>query len=176
MKKYLIPLTFLLAAALFAFPAAAAITADFSYSVDSSNPLTIHFTDKSTGGVGNWFWMFGDGGGAVSNEQNPTHTYSSEGTYTVYLASTDANYDGESTKTKQLTITRNGVTDDSGGQSGGSSSGGSSSGGQSGGNSGGGISFPDISLGGISIPNPLDLIGEYIKLIRVMVIPGNYQL
>ena len=62
MKRYLIHLTLLLAAALalFAFPEAAAISADISYTVDSSNPLTIHFTDKYTGNVGNWFWMFND--------------------------------------------------------------------------------------------------------------------
>lgn len=170
MKRYLIPLTLLLAAALFAFPAAAAITADFSYTVDSSNPLTIHFTEKSTGGAGNWFWMFNDGG-AVSNERNPTFTFSSEGTYMVSCVAQASDYSEEDTMRKQLTITSGGVTDDSSG----SSSGGSSSGGQSGGSSGGGISFPDISFGGISIPNPLDLISEYIKLIRVMVIPGNYN-
>ncbi|HJK78961.1 MAG TPA: PKD domain-containing protein [Methanocorpusculum sp.] len=172
MKKYLIPLILLLAAALFAFPAAAAITADFSYSVDSSNPLTIHFTDKSTGGAGNWFWMFNDGGNAVSNERNPTYTFSSEGTYQIYLAVTDANYNGEDTVRKWITISRSGITEDSDSSSPGSSSSGGSS---SGGSSGGGISFPDISLGGISIPNPLDLIDEYIKLLRVMVIPGNYN-
>lgn len=169
MKKYLIPLILLLAAALFAFPAAAAITADFSYSVDSSNPLTIHFTDKSTGEAGNWFWMFNDGGSEPSYDRNPTFTFSSEGTYQVYLAVTDANYNGEDTVRKWITISRSGITEDTGGSS---SSGGSSSGGSS----GGGISFPDISLGGISIPNPLDLIGEYIKLIRVMIIPGNYNI
>ncbi|MCQ2355582.1 MAG: PKD domain-containing protein [Methanocorpusculum sp.] len=166
MKKYLIPLILLLAAALFAFPAAAAITADFSYSVDSSNPLTIHFTDKSTGGAGNWFWMFNDGGNAVSNERNPTFTFSSEGTYQIYLAVTDANYNGEDTVRKWITISRSGITEDSDS----SSSGGSSSGGSSGGGS-----FPDISLSGISIPNPLGLISEYIKLILVLVIPGNYN-
>ena len=55
MKKYLISLTFLLAAALFAVPATAAIVSDFTYTVDPSDPLTIHFTEKSTGGAGNWF-------------------------------------------------------------------------------------------------------------------------
>ena len=42
MKKYLISLTFLLAAALFAVPATAAIVSDFTYTVDPSDPLTIH--------------------------------------------------------------------------------------------------------------------------------------
>lgn len=62
MKEYLITLTFLLAVALFAVPATAAIVSDFTYTVDPSDPLTIHFTEKSTGGAGSWFWMFNDGG------------------------------------------------------------------------------------------------------------------
>lgn len=168
MKKYLIPLTILIVFAAFAFPAAAAISADFSYSIDPSNPMIIHFTDKSTGGAGNWFWMFNDGGAAISNEQNPTYTFSTEGTYQIYLAVTDANYNGEDIRRKWVTITRSGITEDTG------SSSSSSGGGQSGGSSGG-ISFPEISFGGISIPNPLDLISEYVKLIRVMIIPGNYH-
>ena len=164
MKRYLIPLTLLLAAALFAFPAAAAITADFSYTVDASDPLTIHFTDKSTGNVGNWFWSFGDG--KYSNDKNPEHTYDSEGEYHVSLAAQAPDYSEEKTEWKTLIVSSSGVTDDGGGSSGSSSSGG---------NTGGGISLPSLSLGGISIPNPLDLISEYIKLIRVMVIPGNYN-
>ena len=172
MKKYLITLTFLLAAALFAVPATAAIVSDFTYTIDPSDPLTIHFTEKSTGGAGNWFWMFNDGGKVeTSTERNPTYTFSGEGTYMVSCAAQSPDYSEEDTMRKQLTITLSGVTDDSGGS--GSSSGGSSS---SGGDSGGGISLPDISLGGISIPNPLDIIGEYIKLIRVMIIPSNYNI
>lgn len=170
MKEYLITLTFLLAVALFAVPATAAIISDFTYTVDPSDPLTIHFTEKSTGGASNWFWMFNDGD-SVSNERNPTHTFSGEGTYLVSCVAQSSDYSEENTMRKQLTITLGGVTDGSGGS--GSSSGGSSS---SGGNSDGGISLPDISLGGISIPNPMDIIGEYIKLIRVMIIPSNYNI
>lgn len=173
MKEYLITLTFLLAVALFAVPATAAIVSDFTYTVDPSDPLTIHFTEKSTGGAGSWFWIFYDKGKVeTSNERNPTYTFSGEGTYMVSCTAQDPNGNNkENTMRKQLTITLGGVTDDSGGS--GSSSGGSSS---SGGNSGGGISLPDISLGGISTPNPMDIIGEYIKLIRVMIIPSNYNI
>uniref|UniRef100_UPI000AF80FF0 NosD domain-containing protein n=1 Tax=Methanosarcina horonobensis TaxID=418008 RepID=UPI000AF80FF0 len=44
-------------------------------------PLTVSFTDESTGSPTSWFWDFGDG--ANSTEQNPSHTYASAGTYTV---------------------------------------------------------------------------------------------
>jgi PKD repeat protein len=46
-------------------------------------PLEVHFTDSSTGGPNSYFWDFGDG--ETSTEQNPVHTYSDEGTYSVKL-------------------------------------------------------------------------------------------
>ncbi len=42
----------------------------------------LNFTDASTGAT-SWAWDFGDGG--TSNQQNPTHTYSQNGTYVVTL-------------------------------------------------------------------------------------------
>ncbi len=173
MKKSVIICAILLAAAALAFPASAAITADFSYSVDSSNPLTIHFTDKSAGNPSNWFWQFNDGG-SVSTERNPTFTFSGEGEYRVSFTAQSSDYSEENTAMKWITVTRSGVTEDNGG----SSSSGGNSGGSSSGNAGGssgGVKLPELSFGGINIPNPVDLIGEYIKLIRVMIIPANYQ-
>jgi len=48
-------------------------------------PLEVKFTDmsRSAGEIDSWLWDFGDGN--TSTEQNPTHTYSTEGTYTVSL-------------------------------------------------------------------------------------------
>jgi len=45
--------------------------------------VTVNFTNLSTGFVEAWLWDFGDG--YTSTEQNPTHIYKSEGTYTVSL-------------------------------------------------------------------------------------------
>ena len=48
------------------------------------------FTDTSTdpdGQVTGWSWTFGDGG--TSLEQNPTHTFATEGTFNVELTATD---------------------------------------------------------------------------------------
>ncbi|MCG2590732.1 S8 family serine peptidase [Rhodohalobacter sulfatireducens] len=62
-------------------------TADFIYSSDF---LNVQFTDQSTdsdGSITGWSWDFGDG--ATSGTQNPTHTYSQAGTYTVTLTVTD---------------------------------------------------------------------------------------
>ena len=50
-------------------------------------PLAVVFTDRTTGGAGSWQWDFGDG--SASREQNPTHTYTKPGIYTVTLAVTN---------------------------------------------------------------------------------------
>ncbi len=49
---------------------------------------TVSFTDISTGCVSTWKWAFGDGG--ASSAQSPTHAYLAAGTYSVYLAVTNA--------------------------------------------------------------------------------------
>jgi|GEM_PF-1123149 len=46
-------------------------------------PLTVSFTDLSTGGITSWHWFFGDG--EESYEHNPTHIYTEEGSFDVTL-------------------------------------------------------------------------------------------
>ncbi|WP_250556511.1 PKD domain-containing protein [Pseudonocardia lacus] len=48
-----------------------------------SDPLTIQFSDTSTGAPTEWEWDFGDGG--TSTQQNPSHTFAAPGSYTVSL-------------------------------------------------------------------------------------------
>jgi len=65
-------------------------TAAFSTAVSG---LTAGFTDHSTesgsGSITGWSWNFGDG--AASTAQNPSHTYTAAGTYSVTLTVTDSN-------------------------------------------------------------------------------------
>ncbi|HNT08898.1 S8 family serine peptidase, partial [Methanoculleus sp.] len=56
-------------------------------------PLTVQFTDASTGSPNEWFWDFGDN--TTSTDQNPIHTYTVPGNYTVSF--TVANDHGEDT-------------------------------------------------------------------------------
>jgi PKD repeat protein len=64
-------------------------------------PLNVMFVDQSTGLPTSWLWNFGDG--QTSTEQNPAHTYSKEGTYTVTL--TAKNQFGQDTKVMTDLIT-----------------------------------------------------------------------
>lgn len=73
-------------------------TADFTASVETgSAPLSVTFTDQSQNSPDEWYWDFGDG--SNSTEQNPTHTYTEKGEYTVSL--TVSNDYGEDTLEKE---------------------------------------------------------------------------
>jgi len=50
-------------------------------------PLIIHFSDQSSGEPDAWNWDFGDG--VTSDEQNPEHTFTQPGAYTVNLTVTN---------------------------------------------------------------------------------------
>ena len=56
--------------------------------IDCKVPFTVNFSDQSTGATG-WSWNFGDGG--TSTLQNPSHTYTTLGTFNVTLITTGAN-------------------------------------------------------------------------------------
>ena len=64
--------------------------------------MDVKFTDKSTGNVSGWNWDFGDG--TTSTEQNPTHTYSTPGTYTVILTVTGPGGDKSKIQTNYITV------------------------------------------------------------------------
>lgn len=77
---------------------------DFSaLSIVGVRPFTVTFVDKSSGyGITSWMWNFGDGN--TSSVQNPVHTYSTAGSYTVSLRA-DAGIYGNATETKSAYIT-----------------------------------------------------------------------
>jgi tripartite motif-containing protein 71 len=75
--------------------------ADFTADpVTGKAPLTVSFNDQSTGDPVFWEWSFGDG--QTSGAQNPSHEYTSAGTYTITLTVT--NNDGPDTKTVSVTV------------------------------------------------------------------------
>jgi PKD repeat protein len=79
------------------------VTAGFAASPSSgAAPLSVQFTDQSTGPVTAWNWNFGDG--ATSTSQNPSHTYSSTGSFTATLTVTGSS--GQtSSASRSITVT-----------------------------------------------------------------------
>ena len=83
-------------------------SANFSVSTTSGYiPLIVNFTDESSGNITSWNWNFGDG--ATSTIQNPSHTYATEGTYSVSLSVSGP--DGSDTESKNDFITATSVPD-----------------------------------------------------------------
>nr|WP_292421305.1 DUF6345 domain-containing protein [Methanoregula sp.] len=81
--------------------------ADFTGTpLSGTAPLTVQFTDLSTGSPTSWLWDFGDGG--TSTVQHPGHTYTTHGTHTVKLTVTNSH--GSDTKTKPAYIMGTGGT------------------------------------------------------------------
>jgi PKD repeat protein len=67
-----------------------------------NSPLTVTFKDTSTGSPTSWRWSFGDG--TSKTTQNPIHTYSTVGNYTVKLTVTNALGSNTTTKSKYITV------------------------------------------------------------------------
>jgi len=63
----------------------------------------IQFTDSSTETPTSWSWNFGDSN--TSTSQNPTHSYDTEGTYSVSLTATNEFGSDEVTMTDYITVT-----------------------------------------------------------------------
>ncbi|TAL67086.1 MAG: PKD domain-containing protein [Bacteroidetes bacterium] len=73
-------------------------------------PLSVQFTDNSTGEPSGWYWTFGDD--SSSTEQNPVHIYETSGTFTVTLTVSDGNYNDTKTVTDYIIVNKNTGVDD----------------------------------------------------------------
>ncbi len=101
------------------------VTADFSSQVDADNSLTYSFTNSSVvnGITDRTFtssWDFG--GNGTSTEENPTYTFTEEGTFTVTLTVTASDgVEGTATETIEVTAPKNryaSITDNTDGDTG----------------------------------------------------------
>ena len=88
-------------------PVVRSIASDFSALPLSGHiPLTVYFTDESTGNnctVDSWQWSFGDGT-PNSTQQNPAHTYTTTGLYTVILTAFNTTFSRKGTEAKTAYI------------------------------------------------------------------------
>ena len=67
---------------------------------------SVQFTDQSTNEPTGWQWDFGDG--STSTSQNPSHTYTTAGTYEVSLTVTNTTGSDSETKSGYITVITNG--------------------------------------------------------------------
>ena len=78
-------------------------TAGFSGTpLTGTAPLTVSFTDASSGTISSRWWSFGDGGS--SSETNPSHPYTQTGVYTVSLTVSGACGSDVLTRTSYITV------------------------------------------------------------------------
>ncbi len=65
-------------------------------------PLTVNFSNTSTGSITSYAWTFGDGG--TSTAASPSHVYAAAGTYTVALTVTGPGGSNTQTRTNYVTV------------------------------------------------------------------------
>ncbi len=83
------------------FGQATSVVTNFTSNItEGYTPLSIKFTDTSTGSPTSWLWDFGDEN--TSTEQNPTYTYYKAGNYTVTL--TVSNADGTDSASQTISV------------------------------------------------------------------------
>jgi len=66
-------------------------------------PLTVQFTDRSSGNPTMWAWDFGDGG--TDMMANPVHTYKNAGIYTVSLTASNTLGSDKKTEPDYISVT-----------------------------------------------------------------------
>ncbi len=92
-------------------------TAGFSGTpLTGTAPLTVSFTDASSGTISGRWWSFGDGGS--SSETDPSHGYTQTGVYTVSLTVSGACGSDVLTRTSYITVSAGGCVSPTAGFSG----------------------------------------------------------
>jgi PKD repeat protein len=72
--------------------------------MSGDSPLTVNFTDQSTGSPTSWFWDFDNDGAVDNTEQNPSYTYEKAGNYTVNLTVSNADGSDSEVKTEYIVV------------------------------------------------------------------------
>lgn len=86
------------------FTSTAPLNAAFSLDKTSGTiPLVVNLMDRSTGNPTSWQWNFGDGNS--STDQNPSHTYTVAGSYSITLSVSDGSDTDSVVKTNTIFVT-----------------------------------------------------------------------
>ena len=98
--------------AAFQVTAGSGVAASFTGTPTSGKaPLTVSFTDASTGTLTNRLWSFGDG--TTSSATHPAHTYTNTGSYTVSLTVFGTNGSNLFTRANYISATATNATTNS---------------------------------------------------------------
>jgi PKD repeat protein len=82
------------------------ISANFTTDVTSGySPLTVKFTDQSTGSPTAWSWDFNNDGTVDATTQNPSYTFTNAGTYDVKLIASKTGASNTKIMTAYITVT-----------------------------------------------------------------------
>ncbi len=82
------------------------LLADFEADITEGNmPLTVHFSDLSTGDPVLWQWDFDNDGITDSEDEDPVYTFPEPGQYTVSLTISDGTNEDTETKENYITVT-----------------------------------------------------------------------
>jgi PKD repeat protein len=73
--------------------------------VSGSAPLTVRFTDSSTNSPDSWAWDFGDNSTENATKQNPVHTYTAGGSYSVGLTAARGGSPSTFTRDNYISVT-----------------------------------------------------------------------
>jgi PKD repeat protein len=80
--------------------------ASFNAPATATTGSTVAFTDTSTGTITSWAWDFDNDGVPDSTEQNPTHTYTVAGNYTVNLTVANAGGSDSEVRTEYIAVSK----------------------------------------------------------------------
>ena len=75
--------------------------------LSGTQPLTVNFTDSSTGSPTSYAWDFTNSGNTDSTSQNPSYVYNTAGTYSVKLTATNSGGSNSLTRTNYVTVNPN---------------------------------------------------------------------
>lgn len=81
--------------------------ADFSVNTTSTCGGSVTFTDQTSNNPTSWLWDFGDG--STSTQQNPVHTYTSSGNYSVQLTASNPYGNNSMLKSNYIAVNLAGI-------------------------------------------------------------------
>ena len=84
--------------------ATAPVSAFVAAPTSGSAPLSVAFTDHSTGTIASWAWDFDNNGSVDATVPNPTHLYNAAGNYTVTLTVNGPAGSDAATKTGYIVV------------------------------------------------------------------------